>query len=59
MNKEISNINSKGEYHGYQTRYLIGIKDTLLVRTNMRNNKIIGYHEYHVDNKQTTYYHIR
>ncbi len=59
MNKEIKNINSKGDLHGYQVRYLIGIKDTLLVRTNMRNNKLIGYHEYHGDNNKQTRYHIR
>ncbi len=58
MNKEIRNINSKNELHGYQTRYLIGRKDTLLVRTNTRNNKIIGYDEYHGYNNQTNY-HIR
>jgi hypothetical protein len=59
MNKEIINTNNKGELHGYQTRYLNGMKNTLVVRTNVSNNKIIGYHEYHGCNNQTTHYHIK
>lgn len=58
MNKEIINTNNKGELNGYQTRYLIGIKDTLLIRTNISNNKIIGYYELHGYKKKTEY-HIR
>jgi hypothetical protein len=58
MNKEIINTNNKGELHGYQTRYIIAIKDTLLIRTNMSNNKIIGYYELHGYKKKTEY-HIR
>ena len=56
-NLDIENSNSKDELHGYQERY--NRYGRLLVRTNVSNNKIIGYHEYHGCNNQTTHYHIR
>lgn len=58
MNKDIDNYNNKGELHGYQERYLIGIKNVLLIRTNIANNKIIGYYELHGYKKKTRF-HIR
>ena len=58
MNKEIITYNNKGELNGYQTRYITGIKDTLLIRTNVSNNKIIGYYELHGYKKKTRF-HIR
>ena len=48
----ITNTNSKGQYHGYQERYW---SDKLGYRTNYKNDKFIGYHEIHF-NKITRYY---
>lgn len=53
MNKEITNMNSKLEYHGYQEWYLDS--KNILIRSNFKNDKPIGYSEYqHV--KETIFY---
>lgn len=55
MNKDITNYNSKGEWHGYQERYWDKECNTLWYRTNYKNGSLIGYEEYHLI-KQTRYY---
>ena len=52
-NLDIENYNSKGELHGYQERY--GYDDDIFVRGHSKNDKDIGYNEWHM-NKQTAYY---
>jgi len=51
--KEIRTFNPKGEYHGYQEHYFIGI---LQVRCIGKNGQQIGYEEWHGNGKQTSYY---
>ena len=51
----ITNYNSKGEWHGYQERYMDKKCNTLWYRGNTKNNDSIGYEEYHLI-KQTRYY---
>ena len=53
MSKDIINHNRKGLLHGYQERY--NYYDRLLVRGNSKNDKDIGYNEWH-HNKRTSYY---
>ena len=53
MNKDITNKNSKEQYHGYQEWY-IGM---MFFRCNFKNDKPIGYGECHRINK--TYFYIR
>ena len=48
MNKNIRNYNSKGEWHGYITH-------GLWYRGNYKNDKPIGYHEFH-DFEETKFY---
>ena len=50
---DIENYNSKDELHGYQERY--NYYDRLLVRGHSKNDKDIGYNEWH-HSKQTAYY---
>ena len=52
MNKDITNTNSKGQYHGYQEWYCY---DKLILKANYKNDNPIGYHEIHF-NKITRYY---
>ena len=44
MNKDIINFNKKGQYHGYHEWYSYG---KMSHRGNWRNNRIIGYAEWH------------
>jgi hypothetical protein len=53
--KEITNINSKGEFHGYQQWYWDG--DGLIYRGNYKNYLRIGYTEWY--NIYQTRYHIK
>ena len=50
--KDIRNYNNKGQQHGYQEIYLYD--DKLYYRTNYKNDKEIGYEEYHLI-KQTLF----
>lgn len=52
--KDITNKNSKEQYHGYQEWY---IPNTLWYRGNYKNDESIGYEEYHFIKK--TRYNIR
>jgi hypothetical protein len=52
MNKDITNINLKNQYHGYQEWYW---NNKLSYRGNWNNNLRIGYVEHHLI-KQTRYY---
>ena len=52
-NLDIENYNSKDELHGYQERY--NRYGRLLVRGNSKNNKDIGYNEWH-HSTRTSYY---
>ena len=54
--KEITNYNSKGDYHGYQQwyGYQEWYTDRLSFRGNYKNNERIGYTEYH-GTKQTRF----
>ena len=52
MNKDIINKNDKGQYHGYQQEYWGNI---ITYRGYYKNNRIIGYFEYHMF-EQTTFY---
>jgi len=45
MNKDIININDKGQYHGYQEWY--NINNKLSFRGNRKNDEPIGYCEHH------------
>jgi hypothetical protein len=45
MNKDIINKNSKGELNGYQERYFND--NAIQVRLMVKNNKFIGYIEWH------------
>lgn len=51
MNKDIRNHNRKGLLHGYQERYN---NNKLMIRINMYNGNLNGYHENHII-KRTTY----
>lgn len=51
--KNIINRNSKGEIHGYQELYWN--KTKLAFKGKRKNDKPIGYGEYHY-NKKTRYY---
>ncbi len=51
--RDIININSKGQYHGYQQGHWDGNK--IAYRFNKINDWIIGYTEYH-SSKHTAYY---
>ena len=44
MKNDIINYNSKGLPHGYQELYLNG---SLFVRGNSKNNRDVGYNEWH------------
>jgi hypothetical protein len=50
---DIENYNSKDELHGYQERY--NRYGRLLVRGNSKNNKDIGYNEWH-HSERTDYF---
>ena len=53
-NKEdMTNYNSKGQFHGYQERYHYDNK--LMVRGNSKNGLDVGYQEWH-NVKETEYY---
>jgi hypothetical protein len=52
-NLDIENSNSKDELHGYQERY--NRYGRLLVRGNSKNDKDIGYNEWH-HSQRTSYY---
>lgn len=54
MDKDITNTNDKGEFHGYQEVYS---NNELISRCNMKNGNFIGYQEWHIANQ--TYYHIK
>jgi len=59
MNKDIDNHNAKGDLHGYNEWY--NVDGSLRIRTNWKNDKEIGYEEFHgyhrlYNNKQTNYY---
>jgi len=45
--KDMITKNSKCQWHGYQELYYID--DTILHRCNYKNEKQIGYYEYHDD----------
>jgi hypothetical protein len=45
MNKDIINLNKKGQRHGYNARYTN--EDEIMSRGNYKNNKVIGYEEWH------------
>jgi hypothetical protein len=51
--KDIININSKGQYHGYQQGHWVNNK--IVHRFNKINDWIIGYTEWHAI-KETEYY---
>jgi len=51
--RDITNINSKSEFHGYQQWYWDG--DGLFYRGYRKNYLRIGYTEYHMA-KQTNFY---
>jgi hypothetical protein len=53
MNKDIRNTNDKNQYHGYQEIY--NWTNVIFLRANYKNNRIIGYFEYHMF-EQTTFY---
>lgn len=42
--KNITNTNTKGQWHGYQECYVNG---KIWVRGNRKNGQFIGYGEYH------------
>ena len=50
--KDIINYNNKGQLHGYYERYYYSV---LTIRSTMKNNRCIGYEEWHAV-KETTYY---
>jgi hypothetical protein len=52
MKQDIEPRNNKGNYHGYQERY---INNEIYIRANLKNGMNIGYHEYHP--KKLTRYH--
>jgi hypothetical protein len=54
MNKDITNKNSKDQYHGYQEWYVC---NKLYYRSNYINDNIIGYTESHWS--KITRYNIR
>lgn len=45
MNKNIENINDKGQLHGYVELYWDNI---LTYRANFKNNRLVGYSERHI-----------
>lgn len=50
MNKDIKNVNDKGQLHGYQERYTNYYECEqykLWYRANFKNNILIGYYENH------------
>ena len=47
MNKNITNFNHKGQYHGYQEWYYMRTIMKLWYRGNMKNGNFIGYTEDH------------
>ena len=51
--RDIININSKGQRHGYQQGFWVNNK--IAHRYNKRNDGIIGYTEWHAI-KETEYY---
>ncbi len=53
MNKDITNINNKGFFHGFQELYFNNDKPSY--RGVVKNHNRIGYNEYHFS-KHTTYY---
>jgi len=50
--KDIINYNNKGQLNGYYERYYYSV---LTIRSTMKNNRCIGYEEYH-SSKHTAYY---
>ena len=54
--KDITNRNSKEQYHGYQAWYY-DYDNKLYYRANYKNNMKIGYEEYHWS--KITRYNIR
>ena len=48
MKNNITNLNSKNQYHGYHEYYYFG---GIGYRANYKNNIKIGYEEYHRRNK--------
>jgi hypothetical protein len=52
MKENISNVNSKGQRHGYLHYY---VKNILALRCTYKNGNPIGYEEWHNVN-QTRYY---
>ena len=55
MKKDIKNITSKGQLHGYNPFYF---NNKLIWRSMYKNNMIIEYHESHGTFKETSF-HIR
>ncbi len=47
MNKNITNYNHKGQYHGYQEWYYMRTIMKLRCRGNYKNDKPVGYSEWH------------
>ena len=45
MRKDITNCNSKGQFHGYQELYWF--TGDLLSRHNYKNNQVAGFREYY------------
>ena len=52
MKTDIKTNNNKGQLHGYQEYYH---KNSILTRFNYKNNKLIGYEEWHYF-KETNFY---
>lgn len=55
MKEDITNRNSKGQYHGYQEWHSDSTIFIMWGRLSYKNGKEIGYEEWHVT-KETTYY---
>ena len=56
MKEDITNVNSKEQYHGYQERYWGELRNKLYYRANWRYDCCIGYEEYHSGNGETNLY---
>ena len=54
MKEDVTNLNSKEQYHGYQEWYQ-QYSYALWYRGNTKNSQYLGYGEFHM-NKETTYY---
>ena len=60
MKEVIRNKNSKGKWHGYNTRHRPKIHgEVLATRANWKNDRIIGYHERHTPRFEVTSFYIR